>query len=136
MTRYNDTDEYNSIQTGDTVYISGLPGKSYSFINNKYGFVKDILLTNADGRISYVAHVELFSNKEAYFINFEYIFKMGRMNQSDIKSIIWEDSPFNHYIMKKEIIDAAVVRDDHNQIFGLCTDAYGRKHVFLFSGIN
>jgi len=137
MTQYNNTDEYNSIQTGDTVYVSGLPGKSFSFINNKHGFVKDILLTTTMGRISYVAQVVLYSTNEAYFINFEYLFKVGNnMNQADIKAIVWEEDPLNHYIIKKDIVECGMVVDDHGQYLAVCTDISERKHVFLFSGIN
>jgi len=77
MINYNDTDEFNSIETGNTVYISGLPGKNYSFINNKIGIIKDIFLTCENGKISYVAEIIIQNETESSFVNFEYIFLVG-----------------------------------------------------------
>jgi hypothetical protein len=135
MIRYNDTDEFNSIETGHTVYISGLPGKSYSYINNKYGVVKDIFITCHNQVISYVAKVEIDS--EFFFVNFDYIFRVGhKLNDYDIKNLIFEEEPFNYYISKKELIYTQPIFDENNQIMGVSSDINDRKYVFLYSGIN
>ena len=134
---YNNTDEFNSIETGNTVYISGLPGKTDLFLNNKHGSVKDIYLTSENSKISYIAKVRLHANGEDYFVNFDYIFKVGRkMNRADINSIIWEENPFNHYVMKKNLVDCHPMQDENGQLMAVCTDFNQRKHVFLYSGIN
>jgi len=137
MINYNDTDEYNSIETGNTVYISGLPGKNYSFINNKIGIIKDIFLTCDNGKISYVAEIIMQNETESSFVNFEYIFQVGKkLNDTDIKSIIWEANPFDHYIHKKNIVESYPFLDENGQIMAVCNDIDNRKHVFLYSGIN
>jgi hypothetical protein len=135
--RYNDTDEFNSIETGNTVYISGLPGKNFSLINNKHGLVKDIYLTYDNNRISYMARILLIENNEECIVNFDYIFKVGhKMNNFDIKSIIWEENPFDHYVIKKNLKDCYPMQDENGQLLAICNDFEGRKHVFLYSGIN
>jgi hypothetical protein len=137
MIEYNNTDEFNSIETGNTVYISGLPGKPYSYVNNKHGRVKDIYLTCENGRISYTAKVQLYSDNEEYFVNFDYLFKVGtKMNYADIKSLIWEENPFNHYVIKKELVECHPMQDENGQLLAVCSDRQKRKHVFLYSGIN
>lgn len=137
MIEFNNTDEFNSIETGNTVYVSGLPGKNFSFINNKHGIVKDIYLTCENEKISYVAEVVLFSDNNSYFVNFDYIFKVGnKINYADIKSLVWEEDPFNHYIMKKNIVNCQVMQDENGQSMAVCEDTSNRKHVFLYSGIN
>lgn len=138
MIDFNNTDEFNSIETGNTVYVSGLPGKNFSFINNKHGIVKNIYLTCENQKISYVAEVVLFGETDSHFINFDYIFKVGRkMNYADIKSLVWEEeSPFNHYVMKKNLISCQVMQDENGQLMAVCNDNAYRKHVFLYSGIN
>lgn len=134
---YNNTEEYNSIQTGNTVYISGLPGKNRSIFNNKYGYVKDILITCKNGQLSYVANVVLYHNNEECFVNFDYIFKIGRVfNNLDVKSIVWEENPISHYIYKKNLIDLHSFHDENGQLLAVCNDIYERKHVLLCSGIN
>lgn len=137
MMEYNNTEEYNSIQTGNTVYISGLHGKNHSFVNNKYGYVKDILMMMKERRLSYIAHVVLIPSNEECFVNFEYIFKVGRnLNDIDAKAIAWEDNPLNHYIFKKNLIEINPFHDENDQLLAVCTDINGRKHVLLCSGIN
>lgn len=136
MIEYNNTDEFNSIETGNTVYISGLPGKNYSYVNNKYGYVKDIYLTFEGGRINYSAKVILFSDNNEYFVNFDYIFKMGKMNNADIQSLIWEENPFNHYVIKKNLVECYALQDENGQRIAVCSDSEKRKHVFLYSGVN
>ncbi len=137
MIQYNNTNEFNSIETGNTVYISGLPGKNYSYVNNKHGKVKEIYLTCEGTKISYAAKVILSDSKEEIFVNFDYIFKVGKgMNSSDIKSIVWEENPFNHYVIKNELIDCYPMQDENGQLMAVCTDVHNRKHVFLYSGIN
>lgn len=134
---YNNTDEFNAIETGNTVYISGLPGKTNSLINNKHGYVKDIYLNCKNNRISYMAKVVLAESKEECFINFDYIFKVGKkMNNADIKSLIWEENPFTHYVIKKNLVDSHPMQDENGQFLAVCEDTEGRKHVFLYSGIN
>jgi len=135
--KYNDTDEFNSIETGNTVYISGLPGKNYSLINNKHGIVKDIYLTCENNRISYTARVVLVHDNEECIVNFDYIFKVGRkMNNADIKSLIWQENPFDHFVIKKNLIDCQPMQDENGQLLAICNDYEKRKHVFLYSGIN
>lgn len=135
--QFNDTEEYNSIQTGNTVYISGLPGKNHSFVNNKYGYVKDILLSCKNGRINYVAQVVLFSNNEECFVEFSYIFKVGKdLNDLDAKAIVWEENPIQYYKYKKNLVDIQPLPDENGQLLAICNDLYGRKHVLLCSGIN
>jgi len=137
MIEYNNTDEFNSIETGNTVYISGLPGKSRSQINNKYGYVKEIYLTMENGRITYSAKIYLFKDQTEHIVNFDYIFKIGKkMNYADIKSLIWEENPFNHYVIKKELVDCHPMQDENGQLLAVCSDNKNRKHVFLYSGIN
>lgn len=138
---YNDTDEYNSIRTGCTVYISGLPGKSYSFLNNRYGYIKDILLTYNDKNCSYVAQVVLYPKgnyqEDIAYINFDYIFKISNiLNNSDAKAIIWEENPVNHYIYKKNLINVHSFRDEYGQLLAVSNDIYGRNHLLLCSGVN
>lgn len=138
---YNNTDEYNSIRTGCTVYISGLPGKSYSFVNNRYGWVKEVLLVSEDRKVSYVAQVVLFpkgdSPEDIAYVNFDYIFKIGKnFNDADAKAIIWEENPMTHYIFKKNLIDVQPIHDENGQLLAVCNDLYGRKHLLLCSGIN
>jgi hypothetical protein len=120
--RYNDTDEFNSIETGNTVYISGLPGKNFSLINNKHGLVKDIYLTYDNNRISYMARILLIENNEECIVNFDYIFKVGHK--------------MNHYVIKKNLKDCYPMQDENGQLLAICNDFEGRKHVFLYSGIN
>lgn len=137
MINYNDTDEYNSIETGNTVYISGLPGKNNSFLNNKIGIVKDILLTCDNGKISYLAKIIMQNETEPSFINFEYIFLIGKkMSDGDIKSIVWEENPFDHYIHKRGIVLSYPFLDEYGQIMAVSNDINDRKHLFLYSGIN
>jgi hypothetical protein len=135
--QYNDTDEYNSIRTGNTVYISGLPGKSNSFINNKYGYVEEIFLSCKNKTFNYVAKIVLFSTNESHFVDFSYIFKIGKnLNDLDAKAIIWEENPMMHYKYKKNLVDCHPLQDENGQLLAICNDIYGRKHVFLYSGIN
>lgn len=137
MNNFNDTDEFNTIETGNTVYISGLPGKNFSFINNKHGIVRDIFLTCDNGKITYVAEVILNNETEPNFVNFDYIYQVGKkMNDSDMKSIMWLETPFDHYIMKKDIVESYPMLDENGQIMAFSTDINERKHIFLYSGIN
>jgi hypothetical protein len=94
-------------------------------------------LTCDNGKISYVAEVILQNETESSFINFEYIFLIGKkMNDTDIQSIIWEANPFDHYIIKKNIIESYPFLDENGQIMAVSNDIDNRKHVFLYSGIN
>jgi len=58
------------------------------------------------------------------------------MNDIDIKSIVWETNPFDHYIHKKNIVESYPFMDENGQIMAVCNDIDNRKHVFLYSGIN
>jgi hypothetical protein len=139
MIRYNDIEEFNGIQTGDTVFISGLLGKHHSIINNKYGFLKDIYMSHDQkkNKINYVGEIELLSNKEIHFINFDYIFKIGKnLNRNDINSMLWVDDPYTHFIFKKDLIDSHPMIDEHGQILSVGTAKNNTKYVFLFSGVN
>jgi hypothetical protein len=138
---YNDTDEYNSIRTGSTVYISGLPGKSYSFVNNRYGYVKEVLLLCENRKISYVAQIVLFakgdSPEDIAYVNFDYIFRINtKFNDADVKAIIWEENPMIHYVFKKNLTEIEAIHDENGQSMAVCTDLYGRKHLLLCSGNN
>lgn len=137
MIQFNDTDEYNSIRTGITVYISGLFGQNSLFLNNQSARVKDILVSVKDTHYTYVAQVTLTKNNSNCFINFDYIFKVGKeLNNADIKSLIWYDNPFDYYIDKKKLVKTNFIRDEHGQLIGLGTDRKNRTHAFLYSGIN
>ena len=133
---YNNTEEYNSIQTGNTVYISGIPGANYSFCNNKYGWVKEILLTCTNRNLTYVAHVVLTPSNEEVFVNFDYVFKIKNLNNFDARAIAWEENAINHYINKKNLIDVHPIHDENGQLLTICTDIFQRKHVLLCSGVN
>jgi hypothetical protein len=137
MIEFNKTNEFNSIETGNTVYVSGLYGKNTSYINNKHGIVKNIYLTCDKGRITYSAEIEfLFDASTTCFINFDYIFKVGKLNNADIKSLIWEENPINYYILKKNLVECYPMHDENGQLLAVCNDFEGRKHIFLYSGIN
>lgn len=138
MCSYNDTEEFNTIETGNTVYVSGLPGKNYSFINNKVGTVKEIYLTSDNDKISYVAEIILWMDNQPYFVNFDYVFLMKKTihNTADIKCLLNKEIPFNHYIEKKNLIDTYPIIDENGQIMAICLDNYARNYVFLYSGIN
>lgn len=133
---YNDTEEYNSIETGNTVYISGLPGKNYSFLNNRFGKVKEILLTCTNHNITYVAKVILTPTNEEVFVNFDYIFKIKNLNKVDAKAIVWEENAMDHYVHKKLLTQIQPIHDENGQMLAICSDIYSRKHVFLCSGVN
>lgn len=133
---YNNTEEYNGIQTGNTVYISGLPGKNHSYVNNKFGYVKDILLTCTNRNITYVAHVVLTPSNEECFVNFDYIYKVKNLNKIDAKAIAIKEDALSHYIQKKYLIDIHPIHDENGQLLAISNDLYGRKHVFLCSGLN
>lgn len=133
---YNNTEEYNNIQTGNTVYISGIPGKNYSFCNNKYGWVKEILLTSNNRNFSYVAQVVLTPSNEEIFVNFDYVFKIKNLNNFEIRTLAWEEDMMNSYIKKKNFIDLHSFHDENGQLLTLCTDIYKRKYLLLCSGVN
>lgn len=137
MTSLNNTDEYNGIETGNTVFVSGLIGKNYSFINNRYGIVKDIYLTSDNNKISYIAEIEFHGDKDPYFVNFDYIYKIGKkLNNQALNDIIFYHNPYDYYIEKKRIIETHPLTDENGQIVGVGIDSNYRTHFFLYSGIN
>ena len=133
---YNNTEEYNSIQTGNTVYISGIPGKNYSFCNKKYGWVKEILLTSTNRNVTYVVKVVLIPSGDIVFVNFDYVFKIKNLNKFDAMSIASEENAMNHYVIKKNFVNIHPFYDENGQLLTLCTDIFGRKHLLLCSGLN
>lgn len=137
MIRYNDTDEFNSIETGNTVYVSGIYSKNLSKINNKFGIVKDIFITKNQiaNSISYVAKLEIES--EIYFVNFDYIYKLrDKFDYNLLNNLIYEEEPFNFIIFKRDLVENNLVFDDNGQTMCLSTDSNLRNYVFLFSGLN
>jgi hypothetical protein len=133
---YNNTEEYNTIQTGNTVYISGIPGKNYFYCNNKYGWVKEILLTSTNRNLTYVAQVVLTPSGEEVFVNFDYIYRVKTLNKSDAHAIASIENPIEHYSHKKNFIDVHPFHDENGQLLSLCTNIFGRKYLLLCSGVN
>ncbi len=131
-------EEINRIGTGNTVLVSGLYGKEFKFINNKFGFIKKIYI-RIDGEDStHIADVELFENKKTYSVNFDYIFKLILKRRVDNISqhVITIDNPLIYYSKKKSLLTYMNFSDEFGQQMSICTDKNGKSHVLLFSGIN
>lgn len=137
MKIFNDTEEYNGIETGNTVYVSGLIGKNHMFINNRYGIVKDIYLTTDNRKVSYVAEIEFQGDSESYFVNFDYIYKIGKkLNNHILNDLIFYENPYDFFVDKKNIIETHPIIDENGQIFCVGIDCNYRNNFFLYSGIN
>ncbi len=128
----------NGVETGNTIYISGLYGEKYNFINNKYGIVKSIYIQNDLEHIMYLADIELIETKQIYSVNFDFIYKIESIKQVEnpIQHLISIENPLLYYVNKKGITDVAPMFDELAQYLALSKDKNGKSYVFLLSGIN
>ncbi len=128
----------DGVETGNTIFISGLHGEKYNFINNKYGIVKDIYVQSDLGYVMYLADVELIETKERYSINFDFIYKIDSDIQVEnpIQHLISIENPMLYYVNKKTIVDIAPMFDELGQYLSLSKDIKGKTYVSLLSGIN
>lgn len=137
MIQFNNTNEFNSIKTGDTVYISGLPGRTYKLLNNKLGWIKNIFIHRDQLRLKYTAEVFVPKDNTSYIVDFDYIYRVGGdMNKADISNMVWEADPFTYFMKKNNIVECIPMQDEHGQHLAICTDNQNRRHVFLYSGAN
>jgi hypothetical protein len=138
------TNKGHDIQTGDTVFISGLYGKKLLYLNNKVAKVINILLSHEEARKHFLAYVELIEEpedgkKRRHFVNFDFIYKITdvpKLAPMLQESIQYEDNFFQYFEVRNKIIDFNVMYDEHYQMIGTATDIYGRLHAFLISGVN
>jgi hypothetical protein len=135
---FNINEDIDRIETGNTVYISGLHGKEFKFINNKYGTVKSIYVRHDGTQLAHIADIELLNTKKIYSVNLDFIYKLTINNCVDnmVQHVVTVDNPMIYYIKKKSLIKTVCFFDELGQYTSLCTDLKGKSHVLLFSGVN
>lgn len=136
--RYDINEEIDRIESGNTVYIAGLHGIEFKFINNKYGTVKNLYVRHDGKQIVHVADVELLDSKKIYSVNFDFIYKLNQEVVVDnvVQHIVTIDNPFIYYVRKKQLISSMSLFDEFGQYICMANDKSGKSHVILFSGIN
>lgn len=136
---YNIDEDINRIKTGDTVLISGLYGKNFKFINNKFGKIRNIFLRSEGRNVFNIAEIELFYDKSIHSVNFDFIYKIeitDKIVDNVVQHVVTIENPLMYYIHKKNINHTMNFRDELCQQMGICVDKNGKSYVILFSGIN
>lgn len=136
--RYDINEEIDRIESGNTVYIAGLHGIEFKFINNKYGKVKNLYVRHDGKQIVHVADIELLENKKIYSVNLDFIYKISLDVVVDnvVQHIMTIDNPFIYYVRRKQLISSMSLFDEFGQYISVSNDKTGKSHVILFSGIN
>lgn len=135
---FNINEDIDRIESGNTVYISGLHGSEFKFINNKYGKVKSIYVRHDGTQLAHIADIELLDSKKIYSVNLDFIYKLSTSNGVDnmVQHVVTVDNPFIYYIKKKQIIKSVCFFDELGQYMTLCNDLNGKSYALLFSGVN
>lgn len=136
---YNIDEDINRIKTGDTVLISGLYGKNFKFINNKFGKVINVFIRSEGHNVFNIADIELFYDRSIHSVNFDFIYKIDvgdKIVDNVVQHVVTIENPLMYYIHKKNIKHTMNFRDELCQQMGICVDKNGKSYVILFSGIN
>lgn len=128
----------NRVETGNTVLVSGLYGKEFKYINNRYGIVKNIYIKIDKENTYHIADIELLDSRKIYSVNFDYIYNLKLKNKIENISqhIITIENPVIYYSKLKSLELYINICDELGQHMSICIDKDGKSHVLLFSGIN
>jgi hypothetical protein len=123
---------YDFAMIGDNVYIGGLQGENFELINNKIGTLKKIYCVTSEGRLSYLANIEI--DELEFPIDLGYVYKL---NNVIIDPIFLDNNVVNELFQYHSINEAMIgVNEKTNHRVALCKTTENLNMMLTLSTLN